>query len=642
MNIVDFSKSNYNLIDSEYRKDKQKVDSLSFKGAGNPLDAAGSIMNWIETGGFLVSFLIQDMLGMTAPRVGAAFLRDKDVTGEYNIQEGFEVLGREGLTGPCMMAIAPISFAIAARFGKSTGINSQYIKRFGDNLKSVLESPKFNRDLLKNKEQFKKFFYETNIQSILENTLGKEHVKPEMVDSIIEQLTKYENTFTDKSIKRSAAKKARKECFEKIVQGINDAKYSTGTDLELLNRVKVGNQSANNIKAFDTKDAFEALLKYTEDVASSKNFETIDATTADEILNKALAKRFMTNAGTMGATLGVLSVLPKIYARSSISPGAKTAMMQQNKANELSEAHVKEEKQEDSNVSFKGGKKTSWLAKLGEKLKKFWSDKCASELEYNGHNFTSTLMAGLSVLGLLAPRGMRAVNRAQVNEDGKKDLSELYEILIRDLTSCLSVVFAVPLLTRACISTYENKTGFVLIEKDRTRTGLKKFVDLINPYSSAQVMSNSQISALYNNIDSKDKMLNFCKYIDKNNGDLEKIISRSTEAKELFNEKTLDLASLKGKARADKNNAIISFIEKLGKGTDVDTMIAKAMKGTTSKPNRILSYARGLNSVPALITTFLISPYILGWFIPQLTYANTRRMHEKAAKEKVDQTKATN
>lgn len=49
-------------------------------------------------------------------------------------------------------------------------------------------------------------------------------------------------------------------------------------------------------------------------------------------------------------------------------------------------------------------------------------------------------MAGLSVFGLLAPRGLRAYSRAQVDEDGKKDLTELWEIVLRDLTSSLAVV----------------------------------------------------------------------------------------------------------------------------------------------------------------------------------------------------------
>ena len=31
---------------------------------------------------------------------------------------------------------------------------------------------------------------------------------------------------------------------------------------------------------------------------------------------------------------------------------------------------------------------------------------------------------------------------------------------------------------------------------------------------------------------------------------------------------------------------------------------------------------------------FLISPFVLGWFIPRLTYANTRRIHEKQDRER--------
>ena len=70
-------------------------------------------------------------------------------------------------------------------------------------------------------------------------------------------------------------------------------------------------------------------------------------------------------------------------------------------------------------------------------------------------------------------------------------------------------------------------------------------------------------------------------------------------------------------------------------------MITKIMKGTKSaKVNKILSFARGLNSIPAVITTFLISPYLLGWFIPRLTYANTRRIHERAEKERAEKAQA--
>ena len=79
----------------------QQKQSPSFKsGFTSPLIASGNIMQSVENGGFLASFLIQDGIGMTVPRTCAGFLRDKEKTGHYNMQEGLEVLGREGLTGP--------------------------------------------------------------------------------------------------------------------------------------------------------------------------------------------------------------------------------------------------------------------------------------------------------------------------------------------------------------------------------------------------------------------------------------------------------------------------------------------------------------------------------------------------------------
>ena len=166
--------------------------SLSFKAGAVPVDSLlnlfGSSMQWIQDQGFLASFLIQDVLGMTAPRVYAAFLRDKEVTGKYNVQEGFEVLGREGLTGPCMMAVAPVMFMLAAKFGKSTGVNSRLINRFGDSLKEIISKNNFDKTLLKDKQKFKTEFFKINIEKILNNSLGKENVKATDVENILEKL----------------------------------------------------------------------------------------------------------------------------------------------------------------------------------------------------------------------------------------------------------------------------------------------------------------------------------------------------------------------------------------------------------------------------------------------------------------------
>jgi hypothetical protein len=298
-----------------------------------------------------------------------------------------------------------------------------------------------------------------------------------------------------------------------------------------------------------------------------------------------------------------------------------------------------QEQQENGNVSFKGKSgKSSALGKFGKFISNHTNEKFSSELEYNGHNFTNTLMAGLSLFGLLLPRGLKAYNRAQVDDKGKRDWTEVYEILIRDVSSSMAVVFAVPMLTRACVSSYENKSGFVLMHKNRNMSKTRKVLDIINPYSSSHVLTNSEISSLYNSVDSKEKMVNFCKYIDNNNGDLQKILSKSDYLDEVFENASIDsVINSNSLTKSEKNKSIIEFFEKFGNDKASNNKITKLMKGVgTKKSNKIASFARGLNSIPAVLATFAISPALLGWFIPRLTYANTRRLHAKAEKDKAN------
>ena len=619
--------------------------SPSFK-AGGALNIIGSFMQGIENGGFLASFLVQDTIGMTIPRTGAAFLRDKEVTGHYNFHEAKEVFGREGLTGPIMMSVAPLMMLLAAKCGRTTSVNTRLIKRFGNSLKELISKPNFDKNLIKNKDAFKTEFYKTNIEQILEQTLGKENVKEDSVKYILEQIANYEKIPANAKLKKFNGKsKYRKECISNIREHINDIAYKTKSDLEILDKVRYGSEKLDSIKTFSTKDTIEAMIKYSDDaITYNKHLDTLDEIAAENLKDSSIAKRLITNVATIAATLGVMSVLPKIYARSSISPGARTAM--ELKENQKAE-EAKNTAAQQGEVSFKGkgGKPSSWLAKLGKFIQKHYNEKFASELEYNGHNFTNTLMAGLSLFGLLAPRGLHAYRRAQVDENGKKDLTELWEILIRDVSSSLSVVFAVPMLTRAFVTSYEKNSGFVLMHKDRTRTGIKTFFDLINPYTSTHVLSNQEIASLYNNVNTHEKMLNFCTYIDNNGGDLEKILSKSEGHAAIFNESTVKLSDLTNLSRAEKNSKIKETIKNLGKDgklnkADIDKKIAELMKsGAKPKNNKILSAARGLNSIPGFIATVIISPVILGWIIPRLTYANTRRIHAKQELERQEKAK---
>ena len=615
---------------SNYRLNSQvKSQNPNFKGV---VDLTGGAMQWIQDRGFLASFLIQDGLGMTTPRVIGGFLRDKEVTGKYNTQEGFEVLGREGLTGPIMMAMAPLMLLLAARFGKSTSVNSRLIRRFGDSLKGMLGS--MNKDLLKNSDKFKEEFFRKNIREILESTIGEENVKDKHVDDIFKKVMEYINIPKESKgmFKKGRYKDAR---MEEIVKYFNDLKYNHSSDLDILEKIKFKDQS------FLTKDAIDAMVKYCDDIIShNKNLENLNAEQAEKLKNTLIGKRAVTNVATVGATLGVMSLLPKIYARNAIAPGARTAMeLEAQEKAELAEKEAENKDAASSEVSFKGGKvNKSLLERIGEFVTKNIKESWASEIEYNGHNFTNTIMTCLSMFGLLLPRGLRAVNRAQKDENGKKDLTELYEILIRDVFSTLSVIFAVPLLTRALVSSYESASGFVLLQKDRSVTGFKRILELLNPYSDPHVLTNKEIRSLYNDIDTKAKMLNFCDYIDKNGGDLQKILSKSEFTEKIFNSKTETFESLAKLSKEESNKKIKDIIKNLG--DNANELIKDMMqKGRTNKrnkmaPNKIFSTARGLNSIPAFLMTLVVSPFILGWFIPRLTYANTRRIHEKKAQEK--------
>lgn len=628
------------------KKDSQNTNSApNFKsaaGGGAAFNLVGGAMQWIQDKGFIASFLIQDGLGMTLPRVGTAYMRDREVTGEFNFQEGEEVLLREGLTGPLMMAMAPLMLAITSLFGKSTTVNSQLIKRFGNSFKELLAKPGFRKELLNNKSELKNVYWEHNIDSMLKNTLGEGKYKKADVEYILEQLKKYDNPPENPDVKGLFKKKNyRKGILSDIENYVNGLKYTESAELDLLNKLKVGSDS-NPVRTYETRDAIEALMKYSDDViTNNKHLPEYTAEAAENYMHASVAKRIITTIATVAATLAGMSYIPKIYAKSDISPGARTAMQMKENQKAAEALNDKDENSNTENVTFKGKGKPnkSWLSKLGKFISEHQNENRSSEFEYNGHNFTNTLMGLLSVGGLLLPRGLRALNRAQVDENGKKDYTELYEILIRDLTSSLSVIFAVPMLTRAFITTYEHKTGFVLMHKDRTQSKWKNFVDLINPYSKTHVLTNKEIESLYYGIDSSEKMLNFCKYIDKNNGDLQKIFAKSEHSGELFNEKTLRLADIENLTKKEKNAKITEMIEKMSKDkvnkSASDNLIKKMMQssGIKSKSNKLLSYAKGLNSMPAFIATFVISPFLLGWFIPTITYANTRRIHAKHERE---------
>ena len=602
------------LPNNKAQKRNTKAQNPNFKSAMAMmpvLGATGAMMQWIESKGYFISFLIQDGLGMTVPRVWTGFQRDKEITGKYNKQEGLEVLGREGMTGPFIVGVAPAVLALSGKFCKSTNTNTRLIKRFGESLKQMVKSPDFDNVIKKDKDKFKNEFYKRNLEAIYKNSVPNDKNFKETVSGLMKDFEIFDN---------GKDSETRNAALGRITEKINSKITETSSDLYNINKLYVG--EGENKKAFSMSEALLALKDFGNDaIKNNKNSETLDEVAAENIKNNFATKRLAVNVGNVAITLAGLSYLPKLYAKSDVSPGAA--------ALELAKQHQHDEENKQNDVAFKGKGINSdgFFSKLGKLITKYTPEKMQELLEYTGYNFSKTTFALLATLGLLFPRGKRAWERAQIDENGKRDMTEINEILLRDTVSSLSVVFAVPMLTKMIVRSYEDKLGFVLTNKaSEGKNGFQKAMDLINPYSDLEVLSVADLDSIYGNIDSKKKFGNFAEFVDKKGGDLEKIISKSDNASLVFNEKTFTLDSIKNLSRKEKNEKI----KKLFENGISDEVISKVMKGTGEiKHNKIAKMARGLNSLPGFISTVIISPILLGVLIPMLTYHNTRKANAK-------------
>ena len=598
----------------------------SFKSLGmSMLGFSSFIMQWIENKGYLVSFLIQDGLGMTAPRVWTGFHRDREVTGEYNIQEGFEVLGREGSTGPFIIGVAPAVLAVAGKFCKSTNTNTRLIKRLGQNFKTMISDSGFDKSVMNDAKRLKEEFYKYNLTQMYKGAVPNDPKAEETISYLLKEFEKYD----------SKDKKTSKEALGNIVSKINDKMVETSDNLLDVNKVYVGEGSTK--ASFHTAEALRALKDFGYDaITNNSQYSLIDNNAIDNIKNNFAAKRLITNIANVVITLGGLSILPKLYAPSKVSPGANTMNhLKANQEKKQKEQIINANANANANPNFKGKGINSdgFFAKLGDVITKKVPEKSQALLEYTGYNFTKTTFALLSTLGLLWPRGKHAWERASVGPDGKKDLTEVYEILLRDTISSLSVVFAVPMLTKMLVKSYEDKVGFILTNRASDgKNAIKKFTDMINPYSDLEVLSVADLDSIYGNVDSKSKLMNFSNFVDKKGGDLEKILSKSEHSSLMFNDKTFTLDSIKHLSKEEKNKKIIDLFNKF-EVTDKNAkneIISKLMKGSGEiKHNKIATMARGLNSLPGFISTVFISPVILGILIPKLTYSNTRKANAK-------------
>jgi hypothetical protein len=607
---------NNNINSKQVSQSRQKQqNNPNFKGL---MDLPGVVMQGLENSGFIGSFLVQDTLGMTVPRTREGLYRDVPQDKKKNIQnlnfkEGAEVLIREGLSGPLMMFTPVAVLALGKKFaGKSAFTNSSMIKRLGKSLAETVKTTSHDST-----KALKKDFYKNNILNIVRETTANADKASEakFVDKAVESmemLDKYSEKIANSSGKaKRRYQKAQKRHQANLVEMFNDYHMSNNPNYAMANRVKFDGS------VFSTDKVVTGMRSYANDALKGKNISDVTEKYVNNVEKKALVGRFITNALAAASTIASVSIVPKLYSLiNPVPPGALANNPEAQGKNNIAQV-ISQKTNKNGSPSFKG----KW-------------DKLAKHFEFDGNQLTPALMTSLAAGGLITPRVTTAVKRAPEDPvTKKKDYSEVPEILTRDVTSTAAVTFGVPLLSKAIVSSYENASGFALQTKsDKPMSKLGKFLDKINPFSSLSPYSLKDINEIYGKVDSTEKLGNFSKFIDNNNGSIAKVFDTIDESKNVFSEYGLNIKELAGqKDRKSANKAIMDKMENKEFAKKLVDLIKPTKDG---KANPMLKRARSLNSYTSFASTFLLVPAFLGIVLPRVVYGLTEKRQKKLAEAK--------
>lgn len=631
------STSNY---ENKQLKNNRKANT-NFKGLA---DIPGAIMQSIENGGFATSFIVQDTLGMTCPRTWEGlnrgiekkhneddknanfFTRVKNFFKNFslknmNLKEGAEVFLREALSGPLLM-FAPMLVLFGAKkyIGKSTFTNSSLINRLGNTLTNTVKNESHTSTT-----NLRNAFYKNSIKSAVQQTtnIADKSVENTFVDNAVKELEKLDvySSLTGKSSRR---KKAVKRQQAKIVKMFNDFHTSNSTDYSMVNKLKFDGQT------YSTDSFIDGLRGYADDALKNKKIDDVTEEFTKSFKHTSLVKRGLTNIAAGLSAIGAVSIVPKLYTLiNPVPPGA----IQNEPANANNTNNANTQNVQNNNQN-KNGNKVSFTGKF---------DKLAKNLEFNGNNFTPILMTILALGGLLGPRIGTAVKRAPEDPNTKKkDYSEIPEILTRDITSTAAVTFGVPMISKALVSSYEKGSGYVLQNHpEKELSGVKKFLDMINPLSGINPYSLKDLNAIYSNVDSKEKLSTFTNYIDKNNGSLAKIFNTTKNGKAVFEEFGLDIKTLS--KQKDRNSANKTIIDMANANKDfADKLIDLLKPDKKGKANKIVKRARTLNSITTCAATLALVPAFLGIVLPRIVYAQTAKRQKQKLMEAANANSNTN
>ncbi len=650
LNQKDIRSSNYNYVTKSVNRTHSHNQSFGIGSAGN---AVVSLMDMVDRGGLVASFLIQDFFGMNIPRTVTGLYRNKEVTNQYNYQEAAEVAIREFMSGPTMFAVPMIMlWGIKRMFGTANDVPVNILRIMGDNFANLF-SQKTAVELADPK-LMKQAFYESTFKNILKNTL-----KSGTSDDVINQEAK---RFTDDLLEYEALKAQKKT--KSFIDKIKGRKISGSAEDKLadiisrfgeINKANAVNPSANFLEArisFADKSAGKSIDRlvvdmknFVEDVSKSVSKRVKKNGFNSDDLKQFLQRftdfrtgsRVLTNLSMIVGTITFCSIIPKLYQLSAQNPGLKG--LKAGEAKDEAAAKNSNETSKAKPVAFSGAVQS--IGRVASNNN--WVSKILKEFEFDGFNISFTGLLTACGLGVLLPRLYHA-----------REENEYKEVLFRDTVTIGTIACAAKILQQVFARLCTKVTGLALAIKPEgeNKSLASKVWSYLRPVNGHHVLNSSQLYTKYTGIDKYNGgVVGFAKFLDEQGGNISKAFNSDKNAKLLLQEiynKSVQ-STLVDFAQA-KNADIISALEDVVKNKKADDLLNKLYDIFKDEKNTFLKRAKVMNSSFNFAVLFAVVPVLLGFVIPRLNEILTKKRVQKSnqngndniAKTQVNQTEKAN
>lgn len=602
-----------NSANSGIKRNNKLSNQQSFTGSFNPIV---TVMDTIDKGGFMASFIAQDGIGMVAPRIyeGLNRNRERDENGKRTGPLNWEFARREGireiLSGPSAYFIPLGLLTLIKKYsGSANNVHADHIHTLGEHFADYASK---NPAQLADQKTFRTGYYTQVFENILSNS-----TEGRLAGDELKSKAKYfaQEVVKAEELKKTKNKKEAKELTSKLVgEYIDIRKANSGASVNTASTVmKAGEKTLNS----DIKRMIQSLTDYTDDALEKTNKFVRKNKTGDikEFIKKfnlhRIGTRTISNLGMWGSVVGFYMLIPKLYNLGlKHDPGLKGL-----------EQHIEDNKTENNNQpSFTGG-----FTAIGEKAVK--GGKFANILnrfEFNGAAMSITGMITL-LFGFTLP----------ARYSNAKSDKERKEILVRDITSFASILFAAKALSRGFSDVFSKISGLALNTKpqDHSKGFLHKLKNYFTAGNGIEVLSSQQIVSKYSNLTGyKDGINGFFDFLKENGGDVKKVLKIDKTVNENAEKimKKFGNKSLKDATFEEIQDAFKKA--KDATSTELETIYTKF----TAQDNKFINRAKTFNSAFGFASTLVLVPLFMMW-LARYCEKMTRKAVEKENAQRIAQ-----